>query len=140
MGNGEKETKIVLKDGVALINLNNVGSQEECKHSFYRVLIGNDVYWQCSKCGCIYQCEHDWIQEYRSKNFMIYRCSKCNIDVLSYKCLNCGSYTPHWFVRVKGIWQSGFETKPAGTLEEYKCLICGRFKTIRIGGSFARMR
>ena len=131
---------MILKDSVVFINLNNVGSQEECKHSFHRVLIGNDIYWQCAKCSWLYDCKHEWNYEIKF-NTMFFRCSKCGIDAMAYKCSKCERYTPHWFYDYKGTWKStNFELMQFGTLEEYKCLICGNTKTIRYGGSFARMR
>jgi hypothetical protein len=112
-----------------------------CNHTFdLKVWQGNNLYLQCSKCNYIYQCNHDWEQKYLFKT-IIYKCSKCNLDVIGYKCSMCNFYTPHWFVEAKGEWESkNTEYKKYGTLEEYKCLICGNLKTTRYGGSFARMR
>jgi len=67
------------------------------------------------------------------------QCRKCGLSAIEYKCDNCG-YTPHVYESYLGeANKKASDLSSVGYLETWRCLKCGRLKTIRRGGSFSRM-
>jgi len=99
---------------------------------------------KCPKCGNTEWIRFSELPEYESYpisfRYKYVRCIRCGFDAVLYKCPICDDYTPHVWVRYKGEAKKHATDIPyVGYLEEYKCLVCGHTKTIRKGGSFARM-
>jgi len=98
---------------------------------------------KCPRCG-----NEDWIRlsdlpEYANYpiefTYFRARCKKCGLEVVLYKCTNCGYRTPHVWINYEGVAKSKSDIMNTGELHAYKCLICGKIKIIREGGHFARM-
>lgn len=89
-------------------------------------------------------CEHEWFRPLAEVNPNLYhllKCKKCGLNAVEYKCNVCGRRTPHEYVAYVGeAKKKATDLLDVGYLEEWRCLVCGCLKTVRKGGSFARIR
>jgi len=96
----------------------------------------------------IKKCDHKWEEltklyprEFWRELLHKLKCVKCGLNATEYKCKTCDIYTPHIYSQLLGDadLQTG-DILDVGYLEQWVCTVCLTPRTIRKGGSFARLR
>jgi len=100
--------------------------------------------------GCERGGEHEWkdvveiepnLRKFWKELWGEMRCAKCGLSAMKYKCRHCKTRTPHIFSKyLRPADSIRFEGFDLGYLEQWVCVVCLKPKTIRGGGSFARVR
>jgi len=86
----------------------------------------------------IRRCGHEWK---RLSIPLWFKCVRCGLNAILYKCKTCEKYTPH--IRSQFLGGADLQTGDMihmGYLEQWVCTECLTPRTVRKGGSFARMR